>query len=501
MTLSEKSFTKSRITSQKIDYSQWYLDVIDQAELSENSVSRGAMVIKPYGYAIWENIQRIFDAKLKSLDVQNAYFPLLIPKSLFTKEAQHIEGFAQESAVVTHHRLRVNQESKDIQVDENSRLAEEYVIRPTSETIIYDTFSKWVESYRDLPLKINQWANVVRWEMRTRPFIRSLEFLWQEGHTVHTSPDEAEAQARLMNSVYTDFLKDFLAIYPISGCKSESEKFAGADKTYTNEIITQDLKAIQATTSHNLGNNFAKAFNIQFTNQAGAREYAWQTSWGLTTRLIGCLIMSHGDDRGLVLPPMVAPYQLVILPIIKTEYEKSSVDTHIQKIKALFEDRFRIKIDSRVNLTIGEKHYYWERRGVPFRIEVGIKEAEEDTIFVKNRIDYDRFAVHLSNSVEHIQALLNKIQAQLLSQSKERLQNNLQIADNHTEFEGCVKKNKFILAYFCDEADVESKIKERYGVTSRCSPFSIEIANLAPIGKCLFTSKENCELFLFAKSY
>jgi prolyl-tRNA synthetase len=362
---------KKGITSQTQDYSQWYLDIIDQAELAENSPVRGCMIIKPYGYALWENFHKVLDQMFKETGHENAYFPLFIPKSFLSKEAKHVEGFAKECAVVTHHRLKTNPETGEVEPDEDAKLEEELIVRPTSETIINDSFSRWINSYRDLPIKINQWANVVRWEMRTRPFLRTTEFLWQEGHTAHATKEEAIEEARLMMDVYLKFTRDYLAMDPAAGEKSESERFAGADNTYTMEAMMQDGKALQAGTSHFLGQNFAKAFDVKFANQNSELEYVWQTSWGVSTRLVGGLIMTHSDDKGLVLPPKIAPLQVVITPIWKDDAQKTQVLEAIQKVEQELKSReVSVKIDDRDYLSPGAKFHEWEKKGVPVRIEI-----------------------------------------------------------------------------------------------------------------------------------
>jgi prolyl-tRNA synthetase len=462
---------KKAITTRKEDYSQWYLDIVEQAELAENSAVRGCMVIKPYGYSIWENFQKVLDKNFKDLGHVNAYFPLFIPKSLLTKEAQHVEGFAQESAVVTHHRLITDPITRQVTVDPDAKLDEELVVRPTSETIIYDTFSRWVKSYRDLPLLINQWANVVRWEMRTRPFLRTTEFLWQEGHTAHSTHDEAEVEALQMLKVYQSFAEDYLAIPVIPGQKSESEKFAGALRTYTIEAMMQDGKALQAGTSHNLGDNFAKAFDVKFLDKDGELKYVWQTSWGLSTRMIGALIMTHSDDKGLVVPPKIAPVQIIIVPIWKEESQKDEVLNIVNKIKSDLSD-YSVKIDERDYLTVGEKFYEWEKKGVPIRIEIGPKDIANNQVVVVRRDNSEKSFIKLEDLKTTIGERIESIQTDLYNKAKEYRDAKTFKVKSYEELKDVIEnKAGFALVPWDDNTDNEKIIKDETKATIRCIPF------------------------------
>lgn len=485
------------ITKRSEDYSQWYLDIIEQAELAENSAVRGCMVIKPYGYAIWENFVKVLDKKFKDLGHVNAYFPLFIPKSFLSKEAKHVEGFAQESAIVTHYRLKTDPIKKEVVVDPEAKLEEELIVRPTSETIIYDTFSRWINSYRDLPLLINQWANVVRWEMRTRPFLRTTEFLWQEGHTAHATMEEAEAEALQMLDVYKSFAQDYLSIPVIPGKKSDSERFAGALNTYTIEAMMQDGKALQAGTSHNLGDNFAKAFDVKYQDKNGDLQYVCQTSWGLSTRMIGALIMTHSDDNGLVLPPNIAPFQIVIVPIFKTEEEKSLVLNRLEILKSEL-SQFTIKVDLRDYLTIGEKFYEWEKKGVPLRLELGPKDIQKDQVVLVRRDNFKKEFVSNANVLETVKSTLEDIQQSLFLKAKTFKENNIYNVNSYEELKDVVEnKNGFALAYWDNSAENESKIKEETKATIRCIPF--EQDNIE--GKSIISGTPTKTKVIFAKSY
>ncbi len=486
-----------QITKRSEDYSQWYLDIVEKAELAENSAVRGCMVIKPYGYAIWENFQKVLDGKFKELGHVNAYFPLLIPKSFLTKEAQHIEGFAQETAVVTHYRLKLDPVTKQMEVDPEAKLEEELIIRPTSETIIYDTYSRWIKSYRDLPLLVNQWANVLRWEMRTRPFLRTAEFLWQEGHTVHATLEEADAEAMQMLKVYQWFAEEFLAIPVIPGQKSESEKFAGALRTYTIEAMMQDGKALQAGTSHNLGDNFSKAFEIKFLDKDEQEKYAWQTSWGLSTRMIGALIMTHSDDKGLVLPPKIAPTQVVIVPIWKTEEEKANVLAEANKLKEQFSE-FTVKVDERDFMTVGEKFYEWEKKGVPLRVEIGPKDIEKNQVVFVRRDTGEKTFIPVAEVSTAANTTLDNIQNSLFEKAKSFRDANIHEVTTYEELKDVVeKKHGFALAYWDNSAENEAKIKEETKATIRCIPF--EQSEVA--GKSLISGAETTNRVIFAKAY
>lgn len=488
---------KKGITSRSEDYSQWYLDIIEVAELAEHSDVRGFMVIKPYGYAIWENIQKILDKKIKETGHQNAYFPLLIPKSFVSREASHVEGFAKEMAVVTHHRLINDAETKNVIVDPESKLDEELVVRPTSETIINSTFSKWIKSWRDLPLLINQWANVVRWELRPRLFLRTTEFLWQEGHTAHYSLDDAEAEARKMLEVYKDLAENYLAMPVEPGKKSESEKFAGADITYTIEAMMQDGKALQAGTSHNLGQNFAKAFNIQFLDKDNEKKYVWQTSWGVSTRLIGALIMAHSDDNGLVLPPAVAPVKIVIVPIWKNDEEKEKVLAYCQTVKEKI-GMEEIKIDDRDYETAGFKFNEWEKKGVPVRIEVGPKDIDADQAVVVRRDTQTKEKISLDELPARVPELLEDIQKSLLARALEFKKSNSHVTDDYEEFKKIMEeKTGFVYAHWCGDESCEEKINQDTKATTRCIPFD----QPGKEGKCLVCGKNSATVAVFAKAY
>ncbi len=483
-----------QITKRSEDFSQWYLDVIREASLVENSPVRGCMVIKPYGYAIWENVQKYLDSEFKKTGVENAYFPLLIPKSFLEREAEHVEGFAKECAVVTHHRL----EEKDGKLVPAGELEEPFIIRPTSETIIYDTYSKWVRSYRDLPILINQWANVMRWEMRTRPFLRTAEFLWQEGHTAHATKMEAEEEAMQMANVYNKFLEEELAISPVPGKKTESEKFAGADYTITLEAMMQDKKALQSCTSHMLGQNFAKPFNVSFVDENQQQQYVWQTSWGLSTRIIGALIMSHSDDKGLVLPPRIAPIQVVVIPIIGKPEDETSVMAKVGTIvNELKQNGIRVKVDSREGRP-GFKYFEWERKGVPVRIEIGPKDVEKNSFVAVDRLEGKKEFIDNSKAFDYIKSKLEEIQNTLLAKNKSFREENTRSTDSYDEFKNIIEDNGgFVVTHLCDNKTCEEKIKDDTGATSRCIPFNEEQAE----GKCIHCGKKADKKVIFAKSY
>ena len=475
----------SKITKRSEDFSEWYQDIIDEAGLAEHSVVRGSMVIKPYGYALWENIQKELDSKFKELGVENAYFPLFIPESFLKKEAEHVEGFSPELAVVT--------------IAGGKPLAENLVVRPTSETIIYDTFKNWVSSHRDLPLLINQWANVVRWEMRPRMFLRTTEFLWQEGHTAHGTAEESNEFALKILNIYKRFAEDFMAIPVFEGVKSESEKFAGAFKTYTIETIVQDGKAIQFATSHNLGQNFAKAFNIKFSNKNSQEEYVHQTSWGLSTRSIGALVMSHSDDNGLVLPPKIAPIQIVIIPIIGNNKEVSErVLAKCDEIKnTLIQSGFlRVKIDTS-DKNFGEKNYYWEKRGVPLRIEVGPKDIDKGAFLISRRDLLQKQEVAEEEILNHCVSMMTEIQLFLFHQAQSRISKQVIKVEDYNEFKKALDEGKAIYAFWDGDTKVEDRVKEETKATIRCLPFKKKDEK----GKSILTNKDNSDLCLFAKSY
>lgn len=485
----------NKITSQKENFSQWYLDVIREADLAENSPVRGSMIIKPYGYALWENIQKILDSEFKKLGTQNAYFPLLIPKSFLEKESEHIEGFAKECAVVTHHRL----EEKDGKLVPAGELEEPFVIRPTSETIIYDAFSKWIHSYRDLPLIINQWCNVMRWEMRPRLFLRTTEFLWQEGHTAHTTKREADEKTLEMLEVYKKFVEEYLAISVVKGKKTEIEKFPGAEYTSTIEAMMQDGKALQSGTSHMLAQNFAKSFDVLFLDENQEKQYVWQTSWGLSTRIIGALIMSHSDDKGLVLPPKIAPLQVVIIPIWSNEDEKKAVFAEVQKIKTELEmAEITYKVDEREGRP-GFKYFEWERKGVPLRIEIGPKDVQKQSVVIVERVLGKKEFVSNNEISSYIQQSLECMQKTLLENSRKfRLENTREVSDYEEFKKNMNEKQGFIFAHLCLDKNCEEKIKEETNASTRCIPFEGGLGNA---GKCIYCKKDASNKVLFAKAY
>lgn len=471
-----------KITPRATDFSQWYQDIIESADLAEHGPVRGTMVIKPYGYALWEMVQKTLDAKFKEHGVQNAYFPMFIPEKLLNREKQHVEGFAPEVAVVTH--------------AGGEKLAEPLVVRPTSETIMYDIFGKWIHSYRDLPLLINQWANVVRWEMRPRLFLRTTEFLWQEGHTVHASEKEADDFARAMLDVYDWFAREYMAIPGIPGTKSESEKFAGAHRTYTVEAMMQDGKALQFATSHNLGQNFAKAFGVSFLNEKNESEFGHQTSWGLSTRSIGGLIMSHSDDKGLVLPPMMAPIQVIVVPIVKDE-NKDAVEGKAKELQqSLVKAGLRSQIDVR-NMRPGDKFYHWERKGVPIRLELGPRDIEKQVVTLVRRDTGEKATVSQDNLAKAISELLATIQKDLYNKAMKHRDENIVEVDSYKEFVKALDDGKFVLAHWDGTAETEKKIKEETKATIRCLPFSQK----AEAGKCVMTGQPSKTRVLFARSY
>lgn len=476
---------KEKITKRSEDYSQWYLDVIEGAELAEHAPVKGCMVIKPYGYAIWENMQKVLDAKFKESGVKNAYFPLFIPQSFLKKEAQHVEGFAPECAVVTH--------------AGGKKLEEPLIVRPTSETIMYDVFSHWIQSYRDLPLLINQWANVVRWELRPRLFLRTTEFLWQEGHTAHATEKEADEKAREMLVVYQEFAEKYLAMPVIPGKKSESEKFAGAVTTYTIEAMMQDGKALQSGTSHMLGQNFAKPFEVKFLNSKSEWEYVWQTSWGVSTRMIGGLIMEHSDDKGLVLPPKIAPLHVVIIPVWADENEeKSVVFAKAEEIaKDLKKKGLEVEIDKR-DMRPGPKFFEWERKGVPVRIEIGPKDLASESVIVVRRDTGEKEKVKEKEAEKYVLDLLEKIQEDLFKKAAKFRDENSQKVESWEEFKKVLEeKGGFLLAHWCGSAECEAKIKEKTKATIRCIPFDQKKEK----GKCVLCGKESEGRVIFAKAY
>ena len=485
------------ITPREKDYSQWYLDIIDRAELAENSPVRGAMVIKPYGYAIWENIQKELDRRIKERGCKNAYFPLFIPKSFFSREAEHVKGFAKECAIVTHYRLRESEDGSGVEVDPDAKLDEELIIRPTSETIMYDTFSRWIKSWRDLPLKINQWANIVRWEKRTRPFLRTSEFLWQEGHTVHETSQESLKDVLGALEMYKGFAREVLALETLTGKKSESEKFAGAVDTFGVEAMMQDGKSLQFGTSHDLGQNFAKVFNIQFTNKEGNLEYPWQASWGVSTRMIGALVMSHSDDNGLILPPSVAPIKVVIIPIYKEEDKDTVLEYSRGVLNKLSEKIENIEFDDRDFLSPGYKFNEWEKKGVPIRIEIGSRDIENEEAIIVRRDTLEKEAVSISGIENYVENLLNEIQQNLLSRSNELLISNTHSVKSYEDFKDVISsKRGFVHAYWCGDPECEAKIKEETKATTRCQTQE----GVKQIGKCIYCGEDG-EEWVFGTSY
>lgn len=487
------------LTSRKEDYSKWYNELVVKADLAENSGVRGSMVIKPYGYAIWEKMQAELDRMFKETGHQNAYFPLFIPKSYFSKEASHVDGFAKECAVVTHYRLKNAEDGSGIIVDPEAKLEEELIVRPTSETIIWDTYRKWIQSYRDLPILVNQWANVVRWEMRTRLFLRTAEFLWQEGHTAHATKEEAIAEAEQMLNVYADFAENFMAIPVIKGIKSENERFAGALETYCIEALMQDGKALQAGTSHFLGQNFAKAFDVKFTSKEGKLDYVWATSWGVSTRLMGALVMTHSDDNGLVLPPNLAPDQVVIVPIYKNDEQYTAVCEEAEKIvKELREKNIRVKLDKRDTHKPGWKFNEYELKGVPVRIAIGPKDLESETVEVARRDELTKEVVSRTGIAEKIAGLLSEMQDNLYKKALTYREEHITQVDTFEEFKDVLEnKGGFISAHWDGTAETEEEIKTLTKATIRCIPIDAPQED----GVCVFSGKPSSKRVLFAKAY
>ncbi len=487
------------ITNKEENYSQWYNDLIVKAELAENSSVRGCMVIKPYGYAIWEKMQAALDKMFKDTGHSNAYFPLFIPKSFFNREASHVEGFAKECAVVTHYRLKTDKDGKGIVVDEDAKLEEELIIRPTSETIIWDSYRNWIQSYRDLPLLINQWANVVRWEMRTRMFLRTTEFLWQEGHTAHATKEEAQEEALRMLNVYVDFAENYMSLPVIKGDKTENEKFPGAINTYTFEALMQDGKALQAGTSHFLGQNFAKAFDVKYTTREGKEEYVWATSWGVTTRLIGALIMAHSDDNGLVLPPKIAPIHAVIVPIYKNNDQLSAISAVAEKLKKLLSDKgLTVKYDNRDTYKPGWKFAEYELKGVPIRLALGPKDIENDQVELARR-DTMQKQIYPQQGIEEVVAkLLDEIQGNIYKKALEFRKKNSYVVDDYKEFKDIIEnKGGFVSAHWDGTTETELKIKDDTMATIRCIPLDSKPED----GKCILTGKPSKQRVIFAKAY
>ncbi len=489
-----------KLTSRSTDYSKWYNELVVKADLAENSAVRGCMVIKPYGYAIWEKMQAELDKKFKETGHQNAYFPLFVPKSLFEAEEKNAEGFAKECAVVTHYRLQNDPDKPGkLRVDPEAKLEEELVVRPTSEAIIWNTFKGWVQSYRDLPLLINQWANVVRWEMRTRLFLRTAEFLWQEGHTAHATKAEALTEAKLMNNIYANFVQDFMAIPVIEGVKTESERFAGADETYCIEALMQDGKALQAGTSHFLGQNFAEAFDVKFANKEGKQDYVWATSWGVSTRLMGALIMTHSDDYGLVLPPSLAPNQVVIVPIYKSEEDLEQITEVANTILIDLRKKNRtVKFDNRTTHRPGAKFAQHELQGVPLRIAIGPKDLANQTVEIARRDTLTKETVHLNDLINRVEALLEDIQQSLYNKALTYRDSHITEVDTFEAFKTALNdKGGFVSAHWDGTTETEDKIKELTKATIRCIP----LENKQETGNCILTGKPSKERVLFAKAY
>ena len=488
------------LTKRAEDYSKWYNELVVKADLAENSAVRGCMVIKPYGYAIWEKMQAELDRMFKETGHQNAYFPLFVPKSLFEAEEKNAEGFAKECAVVTHYRLQNDPENPGkLRVDPKAKLEEELVVRPTSEAVIWNTYKGWIQSYRDLPILINQWANVVRWEMRTRLFLRTAEFLWQEGHTAHATKQEALDEAKQMNQVYADFVQNFMAIPVIQGTKTESERFAGAEETYCIEALMQDGKALQAGTSHFLGQNFAKAFDVKFMTSSGDQDHVWATSWGVSTRLMGALIMTHSDDQGLVLPPNLAPYQVVIVPIYKSEEQLDAISTVAQDImNTLRSLNISVKYDDRTTQRPGAKFAQHELQGVPLRIAIGPKDLEKGTVEVARRDTLSKTTYPLDGLSKEIKNLLTEIQQSLYKRAFDFRDTHITEVDSFEDFKKVLEdKGGFISAHWDGTAETEQKIKELTKATIRCIPYD----SIEEVGACVFSGAASKGRVLFAKAY
>lgn len=486
------------LTKRADNYSQWYNDLIVKADLAEQAAVRGCMVIKPYGYAIWEKMQHQLDSMFKETGVQNAYFPLLIPKSFLSKEAEHVEGFAKECAVVTHYRLRSKADKSGVEVDPAAKLDEELIIRPTSETIIWNTYKNWIHSWRDLPLMCNQWCNVMRWEMRTRPFLRTSEFLWQEGHTAHATREEAEAEAQKMLHVYADFAENWMSMPVVQGVKSETERFAGALDTYTIEAMMQDGKALQSGTSHFLGQNFAKAFDVTYLNKENKPEYVWATSWGVSTRLIGALIMTHSDDNGLVLPPKLAPIQVVIIPISKGSDALAKISEKVEPIiRELRELGISVKYDDSDNKRPGFKFADYELKGVPVRLVIGARDLENETIEVMRRDTLGKETRSIDGIVAYVQSLLDDIQKNMYDKAKTFRDAHIYECDNYDEFKERIKDGGFFLCHWDGTPETEAKIKEDTQATIRCEPFGYE----ATEGIDMVSGKPTNKRVIIARSY
>ena len=486
------------ITSRKENYSQWYNELVLKADLAENSAVRGSMVIKPYGYAIWEKMQAQLDKMFKETGHENAYFPLFIPKSFFSKEASHVDGFAKECAVVTHYRLKNDPNGKGVIVDPDAKLEEELIVRPTSETIIWSTYKNWIQSYRDLPILINQWANVVRWEMRTRLFLRTAEFLWQEGHTAHATKTEAITETKQMINIYSDFAEKWMAMPVIIGRKSENERFAGALDTYTIEAMMQDGKALQSGTSHFLGQNFAKAFDVKFADKTGKLEYVWATSWGVSTRLMGALIMAHSDDDGLILPPKLAPIQVVIVPIYKGEEQLAAISKKANEIASKLRDMgISVKFDNRDTHKPGFKFAEYEMKGVPVRLAIGPRDMEQGTVEIARRDTKEKSTLDMQGVHKYIADLLNEIQDNIYNKALKFRNDNIYKSDDLDDFKIKIENGGFVFAHWDGTVETEKKIKDLTKATIRCIP----IDNPKEEGKCILTGEKSSERVIFAKAY
>jgi len=495
--LYQNSKMAKKLTSRSENYSQWYNELVTSANLAENSAVRGSMVIKPYGYALWEKMQRVLDDMFKETGHENAYFPLFIPKSFFSKEASHVEGFAKECAVVTHYRLKSDGKG-GVTVDPDAKLEEELIVRPTSETIIWDTYKNWIQSYRDLPLLINQWANVVRWEMRTRLFLRTAEFLWQEGHTAHATKDEAVKEAETILDVYANFAENYMGVPVLKGLKSPNERFAGAVETYCIEAMMQDGKALQAGTSHFLGQNFAKAFDVKFLNKENKLEYVWATSWGVSTRLIGALIMAHSDDNGLVLPPKLAPIQCVIVPIYKKEEQLQAISERVEKIvQELKKAGVSVKYDDRDTFKPGFKFADWEMKGVPVRLAIGPRDLENGTVEVARRDTLEKDVLRVENIAEKVKNLLDQIQKNIYQRALDFREDNTFKVDTWEDFKKQIEKGGFVLAHWDGTPETEQKIKEETKATIRLIP----INQKKEAGKCIYSGSPSEGRVVFAKAY
>lgn len=487
-----------QLTKRTENYSQWYNDLVVKTDLAEQSPVRGCMVIKPYGYAIWEKMQAELDKEFKKTGVQNAYFPMLIPKSFLSKEAEHVKGFAKECAVVTHYRLKASEDGNSVVVDPTAKLDEELIIRPTSETIIWNTYRGWIHSWRDLPIMCNQWCNVMRWEMRTRPFLRTSEFLWQEGHTAHATKEEAEQEAQTMLKVYADFAEKWMAVPVLQGVKSETERFAGALDTYTIEAMMQDGKALQSGTSHFLGQNFAKSFDVQFLNKENKPDYVWATSWGVSTRLMGALIMVHSDDNGLVLPPKLAPIQVVIVPIYKGDEQRKAISDKLQPVITKMQELgISVKFDDSDNKRPGFKFADYELKGVPVRLVMGGRDLENNTIEIMRRDTLEKENVSFDGIVERVQTLLDDIQRNLFEKARAYRDAHIFECDNYDEFKERVKDGGFFLCHWDGTAETEAKIKEDTQATIRCVPFDYEQTE----GIDMVSGKPSKHRVIIARSY